>query len=273
MLVWNWEDDGMNLINDHPCGKHPLAISILSEDKKTNTGVPHRKLTDNEEHEAFLGYMVPALEQHHASPDKLVRRGELMRALRAPGICSQISPFPMSAITRKGNFAEVFLAEYLTQTTRANLPVYRLRYNPNPNQSMKGDDVLMFDLDSKPMRIIVGEAKFRGTPSNQAVIETVDGLVRSSKNCIPASLMFVADRLFDEKNDVLGEKVQNCAVQIAEGEIQIDYVGLLMGNENAAQNVDRSTPNELRNLLMISLGMQKPENLVHDAFERLVANP
>ncbi|MFQ6963494.1 MAG: Hachiman antiphage defense system protein HamA [Oscillospiraceae bacterium] len=41
---------------------------------------------------------------------------------------------------------------------------YRLRYNTNPDQSMKGDDVLLFDLDSDPVRIVVGESKFRGTP-------------------------------------------------------------------------------------------------------------
>ena len=263
----------MTIIDDHPCGNHPLAISILSEDKKTNEGVPHRKLTGNDDHDALLEYMMPALERHHASPNTLLRHRELMHTLKAPDICFSASPLPVSATTRKGNFAEVFLAEYLTQTTKASLPIYRLRYNPNPEQSMKGDDVLMFDLDSTPIRIIVGEAKFRGIPSKQAVLETVDGLVRSNKKGIPVSLMFVADRLFDEKNDALGKKVQDCAIQIAEGKVQIDYVGLLMGNENAASNVDRSTPNELRNLLMISLGIQNPEIVVHDAFERLEATP
>ncbi len=34
----------------------------------------------------------------------------------------------------------VFLAEYIVAESEASLPVYRLRYNPNVEQSMKGDD-------------------------------------------------------------------------------------------------------------------------------------
>lgn len=68
------------------------------------------------------------------------------------------------------------------------LPVYRLRYNTNPDQSMKDDDVLLFDLDSDPVRIIVGESKFRGIPDKQSVIDIVDGLVRSYKAGLPSLL-------------------------------------------------------------------------------------
>jgi hypothetical protein len=36
---------------------------------------------------------------------------------------------------------------------------------------MKGDDVLAFDLDSHPVRVIVGEAKFRATSTKDSVQE------------------------------------------------------------------------------------------------------
>ena len=108
------------------------------------------------------------------------------------------------------------------------LPIYRLRYNTNPDQSMKGDDVLLFDLDSDPVRIIVGESKFRGIPDKQSVIDIVDGLVRSYKAGLPISLMFVAERLFQENKPELGRKVQNCAILFATNKLHIDYVGFLM---------------------------------------------
>jgi hypothetical protein len=56
-----------------------------------------------------------------------------------------------------------------------------VRYNPNVDQSMKGDDVLAFDLDSHPVRVIVGEAKVRATSTKGSVQEIVTGLVRSVK--------------------------------------------------------------------------------------------
>ncbi len=154
-------------------------------------------------------------------------------------------------------------------TTEAQLPVYRLRYNPNSDQSIKGDDVLLFDLDSDPVRIIVGEAKFRGIPSKQAITDAIDGLVRSNKVGLPISLMFVADRLFEEVKYDMAEKVQNCAILFATNKLRIDYVGLLMSNRNVGNCVNKYTTNELHNLLMISVGIKSPEKIVQKAFTRL----
>lgn len=134
---------------------------------------------------------------------------------------------------------------------------------------MKGDDALLFDLDSNPVRIIVGEAKFRGTPSKKAIVDMINGLMRSNKAGLPVSLMFVAERLFDEGRSEMGKKVQNCAVLFATDKLKIDYVGLLMSNLNASNYVNDHTSNELHNLFMISLGFQPPEAIVQQAFTRL----
>jgi hypothetical protein len=53
---------------------------------------------------------------------------------------------------------------------------------------MKGDDVLAFDLDSHPVRVIVGEAKFRATSTKGSVQEIVTGLVRSFKAGVNVTL-------------------------------------------------------------------------------------
>lgn len=52
---------------------------------------------------------------------------------------------------------------------------------------MKGDDVLAFDLEADPVRIIVGEAKFRASSSKAAVKEIVEALERSQRGGLPAS--------------------------------------------------------------------------------------
>ncbi|MHB8963411.1 MAG: Hachiman antiphage defense system protein HamA, partial [Saccharofermentanales bacterium] len=201
--------------------------------------------------------------------DAMERRRELLNSLRIANALLPQSPYPQNAITQKANFAEIFLAEYLHSTTEAQIPVYRLRYNPNVEQSMKGDDVLLFDMDSEPVRIIVGEAKFRGTPSKQVVLDIVEGLIRSNRIGLPVSLMFVADRLFEERKYDLAKKVQNCALLFATNLLKIDYVGLLMSNHNASNPVNTHTTNELRNLLMISLKTQSPDAIVQQAFMRL----
>ncbi|GKU76621.1 Hachiman antiphage defense system protein HamA [Paenibacillus sp. L3-i20] len=259
----------MTLINDHSTENHPLSISLTSSDENAASDILHRCLIENENYDIFLDYMTRALQDHHISPHALERRKDLIKSLQIVNAPMPLSPYPKSLTTQKGNFAEVFLAEYLYMTTEVELPVYRLRYNPNVEQSMKGDDVLLFDLDSDPVRIIVGESKFRGTPNKQAVTEIIDGLVRSNKAGLPISLMFVAERLFEAGDSELAEKVQNCAILFATNKLQIDYVGLLMSTHRAKEIINEHASSELRNLLMISLGFQSPEMIVQQAFAQL----
>ncbi len=265
----NWKGTiSMPIINSHPTDEHPFSISLQSSDADTASGVAHRALMENEHNDVLLKHMTTALQKHHISLDALQRHQELVDSFKIANLPPPPqSRYPKSFTTQKGNFAEIFLAEEVT--TEAQLPVYRLRYNTNPEQSMKGDDVLLFDLDSKPVRIIVGESKFRGTPTKEAATEIVDGLIRSNKAGLPTSLIFVADRLFEENNLELGKKVQDCALLFARNKLRIDYVGLLMSNHNAKDPINKHTPNNLNHLLMISLGLQNPEIVVKEAFGKL----
>ncbi|MDF2923890.1 MAG: hypothetical protein K0R57_2804 [Paenibacillaceae bacterium] len=262
----------MSIINDHPLGFHPFSISLSCTNENATSGILHRCLIENEYGDVLLDYMTQAIQNHHISPDALERRKDLIESLRIINAPIPLSPYPQSLTTQKGNFAEVFLAEYLCTTTEAELPIYRLRYNPNVEQSMKGDDVLLFDMDSDPVRIIVGESKFRGIPDKQSVVDILDGLVRSNKAGLPISLMFVAERLFEVGNSALAMKVQNCAILFATNQLQIDYVGLLMSNHNAKRIVNTHASSELHNLLMISLNVESPETIVQHAFARLEGN-
>jgi len=260
------------IIGKHP-DDHPYGVSLSAHDKTTSSGVPHRVLAENKNRDVFMDFTVEALKTHHIATDALERRKDTIRLLRIQGVdISNISPYPTNCITQRGNFAEIVIAEYLRATTSTKLPVYRLRYNPNVNQSMKGDDVLLFDLDTDPVRIIVSEPKFRGIPNKEAVAGIVEGLIRSNKERIPVSLAFVSDRLYGEGKTELGEKVQNCAVLFTIDKLDIDYVGFLLSNQNASGHIDRNTTADLHNLLMISLGVNSPEEMVQDAFQRLEAD-
>lgn len=259
------------ILSPHPSASHAYGQSLIAEDYATNSGTPHRKLIGNENTDNFLDFTVQALQQHHTAPQKLQRIRNTIKSLGVKAHKCQLSPYPRSDKTQKGNFAEVVLAEYIKACTTAQLPVYRLRYNPNIEQSMKGDDVLLFDLDSDPVRIIVGESKFRGVPSEQVVTDILDGLNKSHNTGLPVSLAFVVDRLFESGRNDLAEMLNNFTFLFLENKLTIDYVGLLMSNYNAGKYIDKHTASELHNLLMISLGVDSPEKLVLTAFERLEA--
>jgi hypothetical protein len=266
-------------------GEHPspdeFGCHTIAEDGQTNSNTPHRSLIqDDQGRNATILQIREALVQHHVSTGMIERDKRKIKNLIAQGYPVSevyVHRFPKSDKTRKGNLTEVFLAEYICSSSDAVLPVYRLRYNPNVEQSMKGDDVLIFDFSSKRPRIIVCEAKFRGTPSKKAVQDIVEGLIRSYKAGLPASLQFVSDRLYEANNIELADQVSDCALHMANGNLDLNYVGLLLSNHNSKSNVNQHTEGNLRNLVMISLGIVEPSLLVQESFdgieEKVYGNP
>lgn len=256
-------------------GEHPrydkFGCHTTADDTLTDSEIPHRSLMqDDEERSSTIGQIRKALIKHHVSAAMIhqdQRKIKNLKALGYPVNEDVVHRFPLSDTTRKGNVAEVFLAEYICASSYAELPVYRLRYNPNVEQSMKGDDVLAFDFTTERPRIIVGEAKFRGTPSKKAVHDIVSGLVRSHQAGLPASLQFVADRLYELDNIDLANRVSDCALEMANGRLELTYIGLLLSNATSRAKINRHTDGALRNLVMISLGMDNPSQVAHDCFE------
>ena len=185
-------------------GPHPLAgvfsLCFTHRDGHTAGTTPRRNIAETSgQRPAAVEALRDVLTTHHASPATLARLAAAREAFIRQGlpVPSTLSAFPRSSSTRKGNIAEIVLGEYVVPATTATLPVYRLRHNPNVDQSMKGDDVLAFDLGADPPRIIVGEAKFRGTSTTVAVSEFVDSLKKSHANDLPASLPLVAEHFQD----------------------------------------------------------------------------
>lgn len=256
------------IVGLHPVSPHPCGIHLTASDQDTEHAVPHRVLDNGPlQTAAFTGAMTQWIVDHHVKPEYIESDRKRREALARQGLTDPSrSRLPISDKTRKGNWAEILLAEYVAASCGAQLPVYRLRYNPNVDQSMKGDDVLAFDLDSDPIRVLVGEAKFRSTPSKAVVEELVMALVKSHSGNIPASLQFVADRLFDSNQNELGEKVAACNALFAQGRLRLDYVGLLVSNDKAQQHVHRSAKSSVSRLAVMSLGLVDPEGIVNASF-------
>lgn len=262
------------VVGPHPDSQHPIGDRFSCDDGHSEYGVPTRSLSETESDvDHFVAAMRDFLRDHHSRPEDIDRDRLRRNAFARQGLTLPLTRFPTSPTTRKGNWAEVLLCEYVTATCKADLPVYRLRYNPNVDQSMKGDDVLAFDLDAKPVRIIVGEAKFRGTSSKQAVTEIIESLERSFRGGLPASLQFVADRLMQEGKEVLGRRIEECADLFVKNRLRIDHVGLLASNHLAPAHVNKNANSSLRRLAVISLTLSDGEGLVLASFNGLEDMP
>lgn len=259
------------IVGIHPGNDHPFGRSLISTDGLTDSSVPCRNLSEKDGvRDDLVTDIREMVTRHHASPEQLKRSLDAKKRLGFADAQKRFNRFPANPDTRKGNLAEVVLAEYLVATTGSTIPVYRLRYNQNVDQSLKGDDILAFDLDAQPVRIIVGEAKFRETSSKAAVEEIIKGLLRSYQGGLPASLQFVADRLFETGQDDLGNRVMSCAELIANNNLRRDYVGLLMSDTQSDQRIKKHAPSPtLHCLALISLGMTSPDSLIAPCYDGL----
>lgn len=263
-----------DVVGVHPDSPHPIGVRFTSEDGHSEHGVPTRALSETESDvDQFVAAMRECLRTHHSRPEDLERDRLRRDAFARQGLSLPLTRFPTNPTTRKGNWTEILLCEYVAASCNADLPVYRLRYNPNVDQSMKGDDVLAFDLEADPVRIIVGEAKFRGTSSKKAVTDIVESLERSFRGGLPASLQFVADRLIREGNEELGKRIEACADLFVRNRLRIDHVGLLASNHMAPTHVEKSANSSLRRLAVISMTLSDGEGLVNSCFDGLEDAP
>lgn len=257
------------IVGPHPLPPHPCGSGLTAIDQKTLYDVPHRILENNPQHQDELYNAITKwIVNHHVSPESIERDRKRRDALERQGFQDPTQRLPSNTSTQKGNWAEILLAEYVAASCNTQIPVYRLRYNPNVDQSMKGDDVLVFDLDSNPVRVLIGEAKFRSTSKKDVVGELIESLEKSHSGNVPASLQFVADRLFDSGQAELGEKVAQCNTLFAQNRLQLDYVGLLVSNTKAHDHVCSTAQSKVQRLAVMSLALADPAVVVVDTYKK-----
>ena len=114
--------------------------------------------------------LISTLYYHHSSFDF----GDELCALGYPKTAQALmtlrSGLPHLYTTQTGHFTEVIGAEFghhiLGFDTTAVLPK---RLNPNPDQAMKGTDIIGIQLSKKPPTLLLGEAKYRENYDGNAI--------------------------------------------------------------------------------------------------------
>jgi hypothetical protein len=102
--------------------------------------------------------------------------------------------------SRSGDFGEILATEYVNQSTAYTVPILRLRYKDDRKRSMRGDDVLGFDFEKKPLLILKTEAKSKEKLSTTVIQDACNALCRYSGRPNPSTLSFVSRRLRETGN-------------------------------------------------------------------------
>jgi hypothetical protein len=254
-------------------GEHPTSGIFFDwfecEDTLATDEKKHRKLSNKGlENGALVEYLSSWILKHHATAPHLARIERKKKILEKHSFTTYMEgkvPFPIkSSTTQKGNLGEIILGEYLSASTDLELLVYKLHYNPNVEQSMKGDDILLFEKDDIQSKIIMGEAKFRATKSKQALDDIVSSL--STKN-LPISLTFVCNRLEEMGEVDLADEIDELISNIHKSKTPITYVGFYHSDINVYKIIEKHLKSKNKNLVVISYGENNPTQIVKDSFD------
>jgi len=247
---------------------------LIEEDMPVSDTRKHRKLSEIEGvRDKTIQQIATWLELHHLSEKKIERiekKKEILSGYNLENYIKALKPFPTADKVKKGNCAEIILAEYLRYTSGLELLVYRLKYNPNIDQSMKGDDVVLLDRINLNNKIILGEAKYRTTPNKAVVDELLDFFKDERK--YPLSLPFIVKILEDKGEDNLAEKLEELIIGLYDLKIPIVNVGFLLSNTNASDVIEKHANSNNESLVFISLGINEGEDLINISYENALKN-
>jgi hypothetical protein len=269
----------VSLIGNHPDTTHPLGAWLKANDIPVTATKCHRELTEinNEENKDLILWMANKLISHHYTTFRLEQLKKKFTELGFEKYAKQNRKLPIADNVKKGNATEILLTEYIQSTlNRELIKVFKLKYNPNVDQAIKGDDTLMVDLleqeDGNDLKIYLGESKFRSTPSGQVVSDVSSSL---EKEKMPLSYSFLVEEI--AKNDVeLALKLDDFIVQDIKDKGKLIYTGLILSNEHTSRFVENNLNNDNPELILISIGIQNPGNFINLVFAKaneLIANP
>jgi hypothetical protein len=266
------------LIGKHPDNSKQIGKWLSSNDIPPSVTKCHRELKEvSAQNDELIEWMARKLIDHHYTDFRLRKLKEKFGNLGYPKYAEQHRKLPTVDNVKKGNATEVILTDYIQTTLGKELiKVFKLKYNPNVDQAIKGDDTLMVDLfeekGTEKIRIYLGEAKFRKTPSKDVIQDITKSL---SKDTLPLSYTFLVEETA-KSNEPLAEKLDDYIVQDIKDKGDLIYTGLLLSNEKTSEKVEEHLNIDNDNFIFISIGIDKPAEFINAAFakaEELISRP
>lgn len=181
------------LIGKHPNTEHSFGKWLASNDLPDSDTKCHRELTESiEVDDHLIEWMARKIISHHYTQFRIDRLKEKYGSLGYAKYAEQHRKLPIADKVKKGNATEILLTDYIQTTQKKEfIKVFKLKYNPNVDQAIKGDDTLMVDLfeenGNEKIKIYLGESKFRQTPSKTVIEDITNSL---SKDTLPLSTHF-----------------------------------------------------------------------------------
>lgn len=269
------------LIGIHPPLPNIFAKWFKFNDVPVTATKTHRSLIPQlpNNDKDLIDWLGRKIFEHHHSSDRIEKLKENYSKLGYSKYAEQHRKLPTVDKVKKGNATEIILIEYVQSSLNKQLyHAYKLRYNPNVDQAIKGDDTLMVDIYNEKgadkVKLYLGEAKFRKTPT-KAIVDTISKSLSKDKR--PLSYSFLVDELGrDPKTKGISDILETFIVEEIKGKGDLVYTGFLLSNADTFKTVESNLNSDNSQMILISVGIDNPEELITEGFNRaeyFVANP
>lgn len=271
-----------DLIGAHPSAPNEFARWLECSDVEPTDERCHRSLTGKipSNNAQLVKWLAERLVHHHYDQVRIDRLKTKYREAGFPQYAEQNRNLPRADRTKKGNATEILLIEYINSCQGKPLVhAFKLRYNPNVDQAVKGDDTLLVDIltdaaGTQRLKIFLGEAKFRALPVKKVITDITQSL---GKDKLPLSFSYMISELSrDAVTRHTADLLDSFLINEIKANGDIIYTGLLLSNTDTHNTVERHLTTDNSEMIFISAGVDAPQTLIDQAFaiaEAMIANP
>lgn len=262
-----------DLIGRHPAGGYLNGVVSAVDEAPIATKCHRRLLIDHPLTDADKDSFSHLLILGHFSDDDIQELKDCYSALGYPKYGEMLAAqnkLPSKDKLKKGNLVEILLENYLVCLRKGEGKdiafVYRLRYNPNVDFAMHGDDVLIVEKvkDTDCLKLYLGEAKYRKTPATKVLDDIYNALDYGK---MPLSYAYLKTMLRDENSPLYPLLIKNTPHNIFRQGNMI-YVGMLFSNSSTGDFIEKHWSLNNPCHVILSLGLDYCDNFINEIYDR-----
>ncbi len=199
--------------NKDSIGRHSLVL--MSENDRARSRI--------------LADLRTTVRNHYVDPELTAKR---FTDLGAPKTANLLrAHLPTTKAARSGDLGEILATEVAEQILHFEVPVRRLRWKDGRNMALRGDDIVGLDREKNSKLVFLkGESKSRAQLSTTVLDEAGASLDSDRGRPTRHSVLFVAERLREQKKDDLAREIEEAVLQSFNGTLIEHMLFVLTGS-------------------------------------------
>lgn len=196
---------------------------------------------------------------HYVDPKTTAKR---LAALGAPKTAKLLREhIPTKKKARSGDLGEIFATEVAEQHLKYVIPIRRLRWKDGREMALRGDDLIGIARDkTSKLFMLKGESKSRATVSSAVVEEAGTALDGDRGRPTRHSVLFVAERLREQGDDALAEKLEDAVLESFRGIPVAHLLFVLTGSSPKSLLSTHLTAAAKKRRVRHAVGLQIPDH-------------